>query len=124
MLRLIRAAPVASQKNQILPNCYTLRISCRVKPNTSGNREGIAAVGAEKVDVCVAAVPRNGEANAAVSRVFAQVFNVAKSDVSVIHGLKSRDKVLCVADLNIGSQNEEDFLQKAHQQLEEAVVKK
>lgn len=31
------------------------------------------AVGADSVDVCVAAVPRDGEANMAVSKIFAEV---------------------------------------------------
>ncbi|KAL2825640.1 YggU family protein [Aspergillus cavernicola] len=124
ILRLVRVVTATSRKNKELPKCYNLQVSCRVKPNASGDREGIIAVGAEKVDVCCAAVPRNGEANAAVSRVFAQVFNVAKSDVGVVHGLKSRDKVLCIADMNIGTQSEEEFLQTARQQLEDAITKK
>ncbi|KAL4788068.1 hypothetical protein BJX76DRAFT_353623 [Aspergillus varians] len=137
MLRLIRTATAVSRnKRQNLANRYNLQISCRVKPYASGDREGITAVEAEKVDVCVAAVPRNGESNAAVSRVFAksfktyqltgiiQVFNVAKSDVGIIHGLKSRDKVICIADLEIGTESEEEYLQRAHRQLQEAVIQK
>ncbi|KAL4919456.1 hypothetical protein BDW62DRAFT_199771 [Aspergillus aurantiobrunneus] len=125
MLRLIRTATAASRgKAQNPPKHYNLQISCRVKPNASGNREGITAVGPEKVDVCVAAVPRDGEANAAVSRVFAKVFDVAKSDVGVVHGLKSRDKILRIADLDIGTDSEEDYIQRARQQLQEAVNKK
>ncbi|KAL2814589.1 YggU family protein [Aspergillus granulosus] len=123
MLRLIQTATAASRnKTPHIARRYNLQISCRVKPNVSGNREGIAAVGPEKVDVCVAAVPRNGEANAAVARVFAQVFNVAKSDVGVISGLRSRDKVLNISDLDIGKESEEEFLRRARQQLEDAVV--
>jgi uncharacterized protein YggU (UPF0235/DUF167 family) len=75
LLRLIENATTKSRnKNQPLPKKYSLQITCHVKPNASSFREGIIAVGAEKVDVCVAAMPRNGGANAAVSRVFAQVF--------------------------------------------------
>lgn len=74
MLRLIRTTVTASRsKNQDITKRYSLQISCRVKPNASSNREGITAIGTEKVDVCVAAVPRNGEANTAVSRVFSKV---------------------------------------------------
>jgi uncharacterized protein YggU (UPF0235/DUF167 family) len=75
LLRLIENVTNKSRnKTQPLPKKYSLQIACHVKPNASSSREGITAVGAEKIDVCVAAVPRNGEANAAVSRVFAQVF--------------------------------------------------
>ncbi|BCS20138.1 DUF167 domain-containing protein [Aspergillus puulaauensis] len=125
MLRLIRTTVTASRsKNRDITKRYSLQISCRVKPNASSNREGITAIGTEKVDVCVAAVPRNGEANTAVSRVFSKVLNVPRSDVGVIHGLKSRDKVISIANLEIGMEGEEEYLQRAHQQLQEAVVKK
>ncbi|KAL3437604.1 hypothetical protein BDV09DRAFT_192961 [Aspergillus tetrazonus] len=125
MLRLVRIASKTSRsKSQKLANRYNLHISCRVKPNASGGREGITAVGNETVDVCVAAVPREGEANLAVSQVFAKVFNVAKSDVGVIHGLKSRDKVLCIFKLDIGTETEEKFLERAGKQLQDAVIKR
>ncbi|KAI9374928.1 hypothetical protein BJX61DRAFT_540322 [Aspergillus egyptiacus] len=125
MLRLIRTATTTSRsKSHKSANRYSLQVSCRVKPNASGNREGVIAVGADKVELCVAAVPRNGEANAAVSRVLAQVFRVAKSDVGVIQGLKSRDKILCISDLEIGTESEEEFLRKARQQLQDAIASK
>lgn len=52
------------------------------------------------------------------------MLNVPRSDVGVIHGLKSRDKVISIANLEIGMEGEEEYLQRAHQQLQEAVVKK
>ncbi|KAL4747122.1 hypothetical protein BDW72DRAFT_206775 [Aspergillus terricola var. indicus] len=125
MLRLVRIASTSSRnKSQRLAKRYNLQISCRVKPNASGGREGITAVGNERVDVCVATVPRDGEANLAVSQVFAKVFNVTKSDVGVVHGLKSRDKVLCIFNLDIGTESEGEFLQRAGKQLQDAVIKK
>ncbi|KAL3465825.1 hypothetical protein BJX64DRAFT_285103 [Aspergillus heterothallicus] len=124
MLRLIKSATTPSRnKGPHAAEYYNLRISCKVKPNTAENREGIAAVGPEKVDVCVAASPRNGEANAAVSRVFAQAFGVAKSDVVVVHGLKSRDKVLNIINLDIGKESKETFLVKARQRLQDGLIK-
>jgi uncharacterized protein YggU (UPF0235/DUF167 family) len=53
-----------------------------------------------------------------------QVFNVAKSDVGVIYGLKSRDKILCIFSLDIGTESEEEFLERAGKQLQDAVIKK
>ncbi|KAL3410368.1 UPF0235 protein [Aspergillus fumigatus] len=114
LLRLIENITTSSRnKPQNLPKKYSLQIACHVKPNASSSREGIIAVGAEKVDVCVAAVPRNGEANTAVSRVFAQIFDVPKSNVEVIRGLKSRDKTLCITNLDIGKDGEDQFLKGA-----------
>lgn len=77
----------------------TLQVSCHVKPNAS--RDGIVAVGPEQVDVCVSAVPRDGESNAAVSKVFAEAFNVPKSNVEIIRGGKSRDKTLSISGLEV-----------------------
>ncbi|KAL4980196.1 hypothetical protein BDW66DRAFT_147634 [Aspergillus desertorum] len=125
MLRLILTGRANSRnKSANLAERYNLQVSCRVKANTSGGREGITAVANEKVDVCVASIPRNGKANAALSRVFAKVFNVAKSDVGVIHGLKSRNKLLCISNLDIGTESEEQFLRRAGQQLQDAVINK
>ncbi|KAL5360347.1 hypothetical protein BJX96DRAFT_70435 [Aspergillus floccosus] len=120
-----RSHPTAKARNgKPIPKKYNLHISCNVKPNSSGHREGITAVGAEKIDVCVAAVPRKGEANAAVSRLFAQILRVPKSNVDVIRGLKSRDKVISITDLEIDAENEENFRRDIRQKLEEAVVRK
>ncbi|KAL4800998.1 hypothetical protein BDV19DRAFT_352521, partial [Aspergillus venezuelensis] len=125
LLRLIhKAAATTKHKSQGPPSRYNLQIACRVKPNASKNQEGITAIGTDQVSIAVAAVPRDGEANTAVARVIARVFNVPKSDVSVIHGLKSRDKTVCISDLNIGKASDEEFLEKAGQHLQDAVLKK
>ncbi|PYH42023.1 DUF167 domain-containing protein [Aspergillus saccharolyticus JOP 1030-1] len=122
LLRLVPAMTPNSRLASQLPRRYSLQIACNVKPNASNNREGIIGIGADRVDVCVAAVPRNGEANAAVSRVIAQAFKVPKSDVEVIRGLKSRDKILRIISLDIGSQSEDEFIQQAHEKLKKALI--
>ncbi|KAB8237643.1 hypothetical protein ETB97_007921 [Aspergillus alliaceus] len=124
LFRLIQHTATKPRNPKQLSNNYNLQISCNVKPNSSANHQGVIAVGPEKVDVCVAAVPRDGEANAAVSRVFAQILKVPKSTVEVIRGLKSRDKTLCVSDLDIGTEGEENFIQQVRQKLEDAIIKK
>jgi predicted RNase H-like nuclease (RuvC/YqgF family) len=73
LFRLVQLTTTKPRNLKQLSPKYNLQISCNVKPSASANREGIIAVGPEEVDVCVAAVPRDGEANAAVSRLFAQV---------------------------------------------------
>lgn len=115
-------------------------------------------MGTSRVDVSVAAVPRDGAANAAVAQVIAevsqiasaspgpecalrvssfpdsiccgwhisdlrfcsQVFKVPKSTVAVIRGAKGREKTLCIADLTIGDESEDLFLQRAMQKLTDA----
>ena len=74
----------------------TMHLLCHVKPGVSANREGIAAVTEQSIEVCVAAQAREGEANKAVREVIAEALKVAKSDVEVVKGMKSREKTVAV----------------------------
>lgn len=51
----------------------TLYMHCNVKPGASKNREGVASVGEDAVEICVAAQAREGEANKAVIKVLSEV---------------------------------------------------
>jgi uncharacterized protein len=51
----------------------SLYINCHVKPGASKSREGIASVGDESIEICVAAQAREGEANKAVLKVLSEV---------------------------------------------------
>ncbi|KAJ5317948.1 hypothetical protein N7508_002456 [Penicillium antarcticum] len=125
LLRLV------ASKQPRSPTRYTLHIPCYVKPNASARRTGITAVGANSVDVSVAAVPRDGAANLAVSQVFAEVgdfcqahlaiFKVPKSNVEVTRGAKSKNKTLSVVDLELGDESEDAFLKRATQKLIDAI---
>lgn len=42
----------------------------------------------------------------------------------MIRGAKTREKTLCIADLAIGDESEEDFVQKAMQKLIDAAESK
>lgn len=52
-----------------------------------------------------------------------QVFDVPKSSVEVIRGAKTREKTLCIADLDIDN-SEEIYLQHATQKLLDAIEEK
>lgn len=54
----------------------TLYMHCNVKPGASKNREGIASVDDEAVEICVAAQAREGEANKAVIRLLSEVHSL------------------------------------------------
>lgn len=70
-LRLIQQKSLSKSKQPL----YSLHIACHVKPNIASNRrQGITAIRTDKVDVSVAAAPRDGEANMAVIGVFAEVY--------------------------------------------------
>jgi uncharacterized protein len=73
-----------------------LSLSCRVKPGASSKREGILSVNDETVELCVAAQAKEGEANKAVRELLAEVLNVAKSDVEIAKGMRSRNKTVLV----------------------------
>lgn len=51
----------------------TLFVLCHVRPRTSKMREGVTAMTDDAVEICVAAPPRNGEANKAVINVLHRV---------------------------------------------------
>jgi uncharacterized protein YggU (UPF0235/DUF167 family) len=51
----------------------SLRLSCRVKPNVSSQREGIGKVTDTHVEVLVSSPPEKGKANEDVCRVIATV---------------------------------------------------
>ncbi|KAJ5337297.1 uncharacterized protein N7506_005319 [Penicillium brevicompactum] len=85
---------------------YSLHIPCYVKANAS-RRIGVTAVGSDKIDV---------------SQILAEIFKVPKSSVGVIRGAKSREKTLCIADLEIDS--EEAFLQRATKSPQDAISRR
>lgn len=78
LLRLV------ASKQRRSPATYTLHIPCYVKPNASARRTGITAVGVDRVDVSVAAVPRDAAANLAVSQVFAEVSDFFMGHFTVV----------------------------------------
>lgn len=88
-------------------NVGTIQLLCHVKPGVNANREGIGAVSDERVEVCVAAQAKDGEANKAVREVIADALRVAKSDVEVIKGMKSREKTVAVQTSPKGTPEEE-----------------
>ncbi|KAI4941621.1 hypothetical protein J4E91_010652 [Alternaria rosae] len=89
-------------------NCTgVIQLLCHVKPGVSAHREGIAAVSDERIEICVAAQPKEGQANRAVREVIADALRVAKSDVEVVKGMKSREKTVAVRTSTKGTAEEE-----------------
>ncbi len=66
-------------------------ISVRVTPKASRNEVTQADDGSLRVKVTV--VPEGGKANAAVVKLLAKALGIAKSDLELIRGETSRDKV-------------------------------
>lgn len=76
-----------------------LQIQLRVKPGANKGREGVSHVTDTAVELCVAAQPKDGEANKAVIQVLSKVLGVPRSRLSLTHGLKSRDKIIVLGDV-------------------------
>ena len=77
-----------------------LRVRVRLTPNAG--RAGVRglkadAAGVCRVDATVTAAPEEGKANAALVKLLARQWGVAKSDLSVVSGTTDRNKVLMVA---------------------------
>jgi uncharacterized protein (TIGR00251 family) len=69
-----------------------MKIFVKVKPRAKENK-------VEKIDdsnftVFVKEAPIKGKANEAIIESLAEYFNVAKSDVEIIRGHKSKDKII------------------------------
>lgn len=76
-----------------------IRLLCYVQPGVGSEREGIAAVAPEIINVRVAAQAREGEANKAVRELIAKVLGVPKSDVEIAKGAASRTKTVLVRNI-------------------------
>jgi uncharacterized protein len=76
-----------------------LRLAVRVTPKA--RREAIGGVverpDGARLDVAVNAPPEDGKANAAVTALLAKALGLAKSDVRVIQGAASRQKLVELA---------------------------
>lgn len=74
----------------------TTRIAVRVQPNAKCNQvDGFVADGEEKVlRVRCTSPPEDGKANKAVQMLVADALSMPKTQVSLVAGLKSRNKVL------------------------------
>lgn len=73
-----------------------LHLHCHIKPSVSAIRSGIQNITDNFVNINVSAQPRNGESNKAVRELIAGVLGVPKTDVEIVKGLKSREKVVAV----------------------------
>ena len=69
-----------------------LRINVHVQPNAS--RTEISGVMENAIKIRLHAPPVDGKANEALVNFIAEQLKVAKRDVSVSHGLSSRQKVI------------------------------
>jgi uncharacterized protein len=76
----------------------TTRLRLRVTPGAAS--AGIVGRHGDAWKVRVTAAPENGRANDAVVRLLAELFDVARDDVTIVAGHGSRDKVVELAGID------------------------
>ncbi|MBR3220386.1 DUF167 domain-containing protein [Candidatus Saccharibacteria bacterium] len=69
-----------------------MKVSLRVKPGSS--QEKVILTDDGSLVVYCHARAHDGEANAAVVRLVAEYYGVAKSSVRIVRGAKNKDKIL------------------------------
>ena len=78
-----------------------VRVRVRVQPRAAHNR--IVGHHGDALKAQVTAPPVDGEANAALERLFAAAAGVRRSTVRVVSGAKSRDKVVEVTTSDVAT---------------------
>ncbi len=84
----------SAQKGGLIDGSSGCTLSVRVQPRASRNRVGEYRDGTLRVSVT--SPPQDGRANAAVLEVIADALGVAKSQLRIVRGHSSRDKVIAV----------------------------
>jgi uncharacterized protein (TIGR00251 family) len=74
-----------------------LAFSVYVQPRASNNR--IAGLHGKAIKVCVTAPPLDDKANSAVIHLFADLFGVPRSAVSIKSGRQARNKKILITSL-------------------------
>ncbi|MFH1225960.1 MAG: DUF167 domain-containing protein [bacterium] len=69
----------------------------KVKITTRAKRNEIVGWQDDTLKIKLKAVPRDGKANEALLDFLAKKWNVSKSEIKIIRGLKSKNKVLEIA---------------------------
>jgi len=73
-----------------------MKVSVRVKPNSRESQ--IEEIGPRELLVKVKAPPRENRANGEVIEILSKYFKVPRARISILSGLKSRQKVVKIED--------------------------
>ena len=102
MLRIIIPLALEGSRNTHM-TCYydgferkrvkqSMKIQVTVKPNA--RKESVERKTGDELVVCVKDSPVDGKANRALIQVLADYFSVPKSAISILHGERSRKKLI------------------------------
>ena len=76
-------------------------IILRVKVQPKAKKEGIAGIEGDRLKLKVNAPPEKGKANAACIKLLAKALGIAKSEIELLQGQTSREKVFLLKGLDI-----------------------
>ncbi|SBT80366.1 conserved protein, unknown function [Plasmodium malariae] len=79
-------------------------INLRVKPNAK-NTSIYFNSDKEVLNISIQEQPVNNQSNVAIISYFSDILNLKKRDISIVSGLKSRDKVLMVSNISLDDLN-------------------
>jgi len=78
-----------------------LTLQILLAPRSKSN--SIRGMHGDRLKIALTAPPVDGKANAALCKFLAKLFGVRLSDIAVIHGLTSREKVVAVAGVELAA---------------------
>jgi len=73
-----------------------MKISIKVKPNAEENK--VEEMGHNQFLVKVKAPPKENKANKEVIETLAEYFNLPQSEISIVAGLRSRQKIVNIGE--------------------------
>ncbi|KAI0148592.1 YggU-like protein [Xylariaceae sp. FL1272] len=91
------AISLIQPKSHKSPVKAILQLHCQVRPGANKAREGVVAITDDSIQLCVSAPAQDGKANKAVLEVLSHALGVPKSDLQIVHGLKSKEKTISLA---------------------------
>ncbi|VWU48536.1 conserved protein, unknown function [Hepatocystis sp. ex Piliocolobus tephrosceles] len=82
----------------------TFLINLRVKPNSKTTSIYFNS-DKEVLNINISEQPINNQSNIAIINYFSDILHLKKRDISIVSGLKSRDKVLMVSNISLENLN-------------------
>ncbi|SCP05713.1 conserved protein, unknown function [Plasmodium ovale] len=109
--KMPKSAPKEAVKNIVesLPGYLkkkddNLLINLRVKPNSKTTSLNFG-INKEVLNINIQEQPINNQSNVAIISYFSEILHLKKRDISIVSGLKSRDKVLMVSNISVDDLN-------------------
>ncbi|CRH01356.1 conserved protein, unknown function [Plasmodium relictum] len=104
-----RESKTAKKIAEILPNYIKKKnesflLSLRVKPNSKSTSIYFNS-DKEVLNINIQEQPINNQSNLAIINYFSDILQLKKRDISIVSGLKSRDKVLMISNISLEDLN-------------------